>query len=180
MTERNPENISFSSLGRKRFLADFNGGKITSDTGALLLRQVDKRIGLINEISNCIPDPRNPIFTKHDQRAMLAQRIYAIAMGDKDLNDHQSLRNYPVMQIITEQNREQEKPLASAPKLCRLENRIEHKSLVKIAEVLVKQFIASNKQPPVQLILDFYPTDDEIHGNQQGLFFYGYFDHYCF
>jgi hypothetical protein len=65
-------------------LADFNGGKITSDTGALLLRQVDKRIGLIDAVSSCIPDPRNPSFTKHDQRAMLAQRIYAIAMGYED------------------------------------------------------------------------------------------------
>lgn len=137
MKEHNPETISFSSLGRKKILADFNGGKITSDTGALLLRQVDKRIGLIDAIGNCITDPRHPSFTKHDQRAMLAQRIYAIAMGYEDLNDHQSLRNDPVMQTITEQNREQEKPLASAPTLCRLENRIGHKSLIRIAEVFV-------------------------------------------
>ena len=111
---------------------------------------------------------------------MLAQRIYAIAMGYEDLNDHQSLRNDPVMQTITEQNREQEKPLASAPTLCRLENRIDRKSLTKIAEVFVEQFIASHKQPPQQLILDFDPTDDEVHGNQQGRFFHGYYDHYCF
>ena len=180
MTECNPETISFSSLGRKRILADFNGGKITSDTGALLLRQVDKRIGLIDAINNCIPDPRHPSLTKHDQRTMLAQRIYAIAMGYEDLNDHQSLRNDPVMQTITEQNREQEKPLASAPTLCRLENRIDRESLIKIAEVFVEQFIKSHKQPPDQLILDFDPTDDEVHGNQQGRFFHGYYDHYCF
>ena len=136
MTERNPDTISFSSLGRKRILADFNGGKITSDTGTLLLRQVDKRIGLIAAVSSCIPDPRNPSFTKHDQRAMLAQRIYAIAMGYEDLNDHQSLRNDPVMQTITEQNREQEKPLASAPTLCRLENRIDRKSLTTLPQIV--------------------------------------------
>ena len=85
MTERNQETISFSSLGRKRILADFSGGKITSDTGALLLRQVDKRIGLIDAVSSCIPDPRHPSFRKHDQRAMLVQRIYTIAMGYEDL-----------------------------------------------------------------------------------------------
>ena len=85
MTERNPETISFSSLGRKLILADFNGGKITSDTGALLLRQVDKRIGLIDGVSSCILDPRNPSFATHDQQAMLVQRIYAIEMGYEHL-----------------------------------------------------------------------------------------------
>lgn len=93
MTKCKKETTRFSSLKRKKILADFSGGKITSDAGALLLREVDKRIGLINAISNCIPDPRNPSFTKHDQRAMPAQRIYAIALGCEDLNDHQSLRN---------------------------------------------------------------------------------------
>jgi hypothetical protein len=129
-------------------LADFNGGKITSDAGALLLREADKRIGLIDAISNCIPDPRHPSFTRHDQRAMLSQRIYAIAMGYEDLNDHQSLRNDPVMQTITDQSRHKQKPLASAPTLCRLENRFDRKSLIRIAKVFIEQFIASHKQPP--------------------------------
>jgi len=180
MTECNQKTVEFSTLKGKKILADFNGGKITSDAGALLLRQVDNRIGLMDAISNCIPDPRHPSFTKHNQRSMLAQRIYAIAMGYEDLNDHQSLRNDPVMQTITEQNRQQEKPLASAPTLCRLENRIDRKSLIKMAQVFIEQFIASHEQPPEQLILDFDPTDDEVHGSQQGRFFHGYYDHYCF
>lgn len=87
-------------------MADFNGGKTTSDAGALLLRQVDKCISLIDAISDCIPDPRNPSLTRHDQRAMLVQRIYAITVGYEDLNDHQSLRNDPVMQTITEHGRQ--------------------------------------------------------------------------
>lgn len=180
MTECNRQTIEFASLKGKKILADFNGPKITSDAGALLLREVDKHIGLIDAISDCIPDRRHPSFTRHDQPAMLAQRIYAIAMGYEDLNDHHSLRNDPLMQTITEQNRHGEKPLASAPTLCRLENRIDRESLVRIAQVFVEQFIASHKQPPKELILDFDPTDDAVHGNQEGRFFHGYYDHYCF
>jgi len=180
MTECKSKPIQFSSLKRKKILADYNGGKITSDAGALLLREIDKHIGLIDAINNCIVDHRNQGLVKHRQRTMLAQRIYAIAMGYEDLNDHQSLRNDPVMQTITEQNRYQQKPLASAPTLCRLENQVDRGSLVRIAKVFVEQFIASHKQPPKELILDFDPTDDAVHGNQEGRFFHGYYDHYCF
>ena len=180
MTQCNLEPIYFSSLKCKKILADFNGGKISSDGGALLLREVDRHICLIDAINNCLVDTRHPSFTKHEQKTMLAQRIFAIAMGYEDLNDHYSLRNDPVMQTISEQNHTQQKPLASAPTLCRMENRISREELVKMARVFVEKFIASHKQPPDQLILDFDPTDDEVHGNQEGRFFHGYYDHYCF
>jgi len=180
MTKCDRENIEFSSLKSKKILADFNGGKLTSDTGALLLREIDRRLGLIEAISNGIDDPRHPSFTQHDQRAMLAQRIYAIALGYEDLNDHNSLRDDPVMQTISTQSAQMQKSLASPPTLCRLENRISRQDLIRIAEIFVEQFIASHKQPPKELILDFDPTDDEVHGNQEGRFFHGYYDHYCF
>jgi len=180
MTKCKRQTITFSSPKSKKILADFNGGKITSDAGALLLREIDKRIGLIDALNNCIPDQRHQSFVIHNQQALLAQRIFALAMGYEDLNDHQSLRNDPVMQTITDQNRHREKILASPSTLCRLENSIDRKTLVGITKVFVEQFIASHKQPPTELILDFDPTDDAVHGNQEGRFFHGYYDHYCF
>lgn len=179
-TQCNSKPIHFSSLRYKKIMADFNGGRITSDAGALLLREVDKQLGLVESINNCIDDPRHPSFTIHDQKAMLAQRIFAIAMGYEDLNDHQSLRDDPLMQTITEQNIKVHRSLASAPTLCRLENRITRRSLIKISEVFVQSFINSHQSPPKELILDFDATDDQVHGNQQFKFFHGYYDHYCF
>jgi hypothetical protein len=180
MTDCNTQPLLFSNLKNKKIQADFNGGSLTSDAGAVLLREVDNRIGLINAINRCIPDPRHPFFIVHDQKTMLAQRIFGIALGYEDLNDHQSLRQDPLFQIISERGIKDDMPLASPPTLCRLENRIDRKMLAEIAKVFVERFIASYTQTPDELILDFDPTDDPIHGNQEKRFFHGYYDHYCF
>jgi DDE family transposase len=172
--------ILFSSFGRRSVLADFAGGAITSDAGALLLRQVDRKLGLIDALDAVIPDPRNPALIIHRQSTMLRQRIFAIAMGYEDGNDHQNLRDDPLMQLVTERGIDPDQPLASPPTLCRLENRIHRRTLFDIARVLVETFIHSHKQPPKELILDFDATDDPIHGNQVNRFFHGYYDHYCF
>jgi hypothetical protein len=160
--------------------ADFGGGAITSDAGALLLREVDRKLGLIDALCDVIPDPRNPALIIHRQRTLLAQRILAIALGDEDLNDHQRLRDDPLMQVITERGIDPRQPLASPPTLCRLENRIGRATLVKMSAVLVETFIGSFEKPPAELVLDFDATDDPIHGNQVGRFFHGYYDGYCF
>ncbi len=102
MTQCTQDPMQFSRLKGKKIQADFDGGAITSDAGAVLLREVDKRIGLIDAINDCIPDPRNPFFITHTQRSMLAQRIIAIAQGYEDLNDHQTLRDDPLFQVATE------------------------------------------------------------------------------
>ena len=180
MTDCNTQPLLFSNLKNKKIQADFNGGSLTSDAGAVLLREVDNRIGLIGAINRCIPDPRHPFFIVHDQKTMLAQRIFGIALGYEDLNDHQSLRQDPLFQIISERGIKDDMPLASPPTLCRLENRIDRKTLAEIAKVFVERFIASYTQAPDELILDFDPTDDPIHGNQEKRFFHGYYDHYCF
>ena len=173
--------LLFSSLKNKKIQADFNGGSLTSDAGALLVREVDKHHGLIDAINRCIPDPRNEFFIVHQQRTMLAQRILGIALGYEDLNDHQSLRDDPLLQIVTERGVTKDGlPLASPPTLCRLENRVDRKSLVDIAKVFVERFIASYTQTPDELIFDFDPTDDPVHGNQEKRFFHGCYDHYCF
>lgn len=180
MTDCNLKPPLLASLGRKKIHADFDGGCLTSDAGAVLLRQVDRKIGLIDAINNCIPDPRNQLLVIHEQRTLLAQRIMAIAMGYEDLNDHDTLRNDPLLQLLTERAIDAEQPLASSPTLCRLENRITRKSLVEIARVIVEQFIASHATPPEELVLDFDPTDDLLHGNQENRFFHGYYDNYCY
>jgi hypothetical protein len=180
MTDCNRDPLPFSSVGPKTLVADFTGGRITTDAGALLLREVDHRIGLTDALNAAIPDPRHPVFIVHPQRAMLAQRITAIALGYEDLNDHQTLRSDPVLQIAAGVAPELDLTLASPPTLCRLENRVDRKALIKIAEVLVDQFIASHLDPPEHLILDFDATDDLIHGQQEGRFFHGYYDHDCF
>lgn len=181
MTDCTRQPLLFSSLKSKKIQADFNGGSLTSDAGVLLLREVDKHLGLIDAINRCIPDPRNEFFIVHQQKTMLAQRIHGIALGYEDLNDHQSLRDDPLFQIVTERGVTKDNlPLASPPTLCRLENRIDRKALADIAKVFVETFIASFKDPPEELILDFDATDDLIHGNQEKRFFHGYYDSYCF
>jgi hypothetical protein len=181
MTNCNTQPLLFSNLKNKKIQADFNGGSLTSDAGALLLREVDKRIGLIDAVNRCIPDPRNEFFIVHQQKTMLSQRIFGISLGYEDLNDHQSLRDDPLLQIVTERGvTKDDLPLASPPTLCRLENRIDRKSLADIAKVFVETFIASFTEPPEELVLDFDATDDPVHGNQEKRFFHGYYDNYCF
>jgi hypothetical protein len=180
MTECNRDGIGFSRVKGKKLVADFDGGQITSDAGVVLLREVDRRLGLIGAIDACIADPRNQEMIVHDQRTLLAQRILGIALGYEDLNDHQTLRDDPLFQAVTERGINQEVPLASPSTLCRLENRITRDSLFAMAAVFVDQFVKSHRRPPKELILDFDATDDPLHGQQVGRFFHGYYDHYCF
>jgi Transposase DDE domain group 1 len=180
MTECNDDTLHFSRIGPKAVVADFKGGRLTTDAGALLLRELGERLGLFDALDRVIPDPRWLPIVVHDQKAMLAQRIVAIALGYEDLNDHQTLRSDPALQLAAGKDPDQALPLASPPTLCRLENRIDREALVRIAEVLVDQFIASHLDPPEHLILDFDATDDLIHGKQEGRFFHGYYDHHCF
>jgi hypothetical protein len=181
MTECNGLPLLFTSLDRKKLVADFNGGDITSDGGLPLLREIDRKIGLIDAINQALHDPRCPWLIEHDQRTLLAQRILAIAAGYEDLNDHQTLRDDTLLKAMTDRKpRRQEHPLASPPTLCRMENRVRRGDLVRMAKVLVEAFIASHDRPPAELVLDFDATDDEVHGLQEGRFFHGYYDHYCF
>ena len=180
MTECNRNELTFSSLSRKKIIADFNGGHLTSDGGALLLREVDQRTGLIDALANCITDSRDPAKIRHDLKTMLGQRVYGIALGYEDGNDHETLRDDPIMQLLTGVSPEPGDPLASPSTLCRFENKVDRKSLARMSVVLVDQFVKSFRQPPEEIILDFDATDDAIHGNQEGRFFHGYYNQYCF
>ena len=180
MTDCNPEPLRFSTLGPKNVVADFQGGRLTTDAGALLLREVADRIGLFDALDAAIPDPRHPVLTVHDQKSLLAQRVLALALGYEDLNDHQTLRADPVLQVAAGRSPDPEGTLASPPTLCRLENRVDRPTLVACAEVVVDQFLAAHPEPPEHLILDFDATDDPVHGHQERRFFHGYYDHHCF
>ncbi|MHC5110775.1 MAG: IS1380 family transposase [Planctomycetota bacterium] len=180
MTECTRKSLTFSSLSRKRIQADFNGGHLTTDGGGLLLREVNRRTGLIDALADCISDPRDPAKTKHDVKIMLAQRVYGIALGYEDGNDHQTLRHDPIMQILSDTAPDPNDPLASPSTLCRFENWVNRESLARMSSVLVDQFIASYRRPPRKIILDFDATDDAVHGQQEGRFFHGFYNHYCF
>ena len=184
MTECNAQPLLFSSLGRKKIVADFNGGDLTSDGGLPLLREVDRKIGLIDALNAAICDPRFQPLVVHEQRTLLAQRIFALAAGYEDLNDHDTLRKDTLLQDLTDRHlkvgQKPDDPLSSPPTLCRLENRLTRSDLVRMSKVLVEVFIASHDTPPKELVLDFDATNDPVHGNQEGRFFHGYYDEYCF
>lgn len=186
-TDCNKPVVRFTPLGRREVVAQFDAGAISSDGGAILLREVDRRINLLDRVDQLIPDPRDPLHIEHDQRTLLAQRVLGIACGWEDLNDHSTLRDDLVLQLATGRKAsgsqgdvDPDRPLASASTLCRLENRVDRSTCVRINKLLVELFIESHKTPPAEVVLDFDATDDPVHGSQEGRFFHGYYDGYCF
>lgn len=187
-TDCNKRVVRFTPLARRQVLAEFDVGAISSDGGVLLLREVDRRIRLLDRVDQLIPDPRDPLHVEHDQRTLIAQRVLAIACGWEDLNDHTNLRDDLVLlQLATNRKAgggggdvDPDRPLASASTLCRLENRIDRQACVAINQLLVELFIESHQTPPQEVVLDFDATDDPVHGKQEGRFFHGYYDEYCF
>lgn len=176
VTNCTQQSFHFPPCRRRSIEASFDGGEISSDGGALLLRQVDRRLELTAAIARVLTDPRRQASCEHDVLSLVRQRLYALALGYEDLNDHERLRTDLLLQTAVEQDR----VLASASTLCRFENRAEREAAQRLHAVLVEQFISSFKRPPKKLILDFDATDDAVHGKQEGRFFHGYYDHYCF
>ena len=170
------ETIDFGRVGRRVVEGRFDGGSMTSDGGVMLLGATDRKLGLIDAASRCIADPRSPLLTKHAVRDMLRQRVYGLALGWEDLNDHGALRLDVAMQTAVGVDRE----VASAPTLCRLENWSDRATAWRLHQVLVDQFIASFKTAPEELVLDFDATDNPLHGQQEARFFHGYYDSYCY
>ena len=141
-----------------------------------MLRQADLRLELTWQVAAVVEDARRQASCRHDLTGLLRQRVYGLALGYEDLNDHQSLRRDPALQTAVDCD----EALASSPTLCRWENRAGRETAWAIHRVLAEQFIASYQCPPKHLILDFDATDDVVHGTQEGRFFHGYYDHYCF
>lgn len=159
---------------------------MTSDGGLILLREADRRLDLIRRAEQVIPDPRDPAHTSHPQAELLTSRIFGIAAGYEDANDHDQLRHDPAFLVAagrspTQNNGDEDRsPLASPSTHSRFENRIDSRTIIDLHEVLVDTFLNSFDQPPEEIILDYDATDDSTYGNQERSYFNGFYDGYCF
>ena len=176
MTDCTFSKIEFPACKKRRVEADFAGGEISSNGGALLLAQADKRTGLLADLAGRLEDRRQAGKVDHGLLALLRQRVFALALGYEDGNDHTALRDDLVLQTACGRGGR----LAAESTIGRLERAADRAWAWAAHEVLVDTFIASFESPPEELVLDFDATDDALHGRQEGRFFHGYYDHYCF
>jgi len=171
--------------------AGFDGGTITSDAGALLLGATDRVVGLVGRLAGCFVDARRPDLIEHDVATLIGQRVFGIALGYEDLNDHEHLRHDPAMAVLAGKlvaRRSDCAPVAGKSTLNRLElSRPEPTRYHKIAHdeaaierLFVELFLEAHANPPKQIVLDLDATDDPVHGHQEGRFFHGYYDGYCY
>jgi hypothetical protein len=187
MTECNQSEFGFEASGRREIVARFDGGTISSDGGAFLLRQTDQRLNLLPRLAQCFLDGRNQDLVEHSILEMLSQRIYGLALGYEDLNDHEQLRQDPVFGILAGRE-ELDEPLAGKSTLNRMElgagtpDRYKKITFWKegMDELLVQVFLESHRSAPEQIVLDVDTTDLPLHGKQEGRFFHGYYDNYCY
>jgi hypothetical protein len=187
MTECNQSGFGFAGCGRREVVARFDGGTISSDGGAFLLRQTDQRLNLLSRLAKCFMDGRNPDQVEHSVREMLSQRVYGLALGYEDLNDHEQLRKDPVFGVLAGRE-DLDAPLAGKSTLNRMElgaganDRYKKITFWKeaIDELLVKVFLESHQQAPAEIVVDVDTTDLPLHGHQEGRFFHGYYDEYCY
>jgi len=200
-TECNAREFDFQALGSRTVTARFDGGAITSDAGGLLLREVESKSGILRCFAACFTDHRDPERVEHTAYELLAQRVFALALGYEDLNDHDALRHDPLLSVLvgkgdpTGQDRRRSedrgKSLAGKSTLNRLEltpvgadDKSRYKKVVArhrdIESFFVETFMTLHRVPPKEIVLDLDATDDPIHGHQAGRFFHGYYDGYCY
>jgi hypothetical protein len=186
MTECIQETFAFTAHFSRRVEAEFTAGQVSSDGGALLLREVDRRIDLVKRLAGCFLDGRSPLLVKHQVSEMLAQRIYGLALGYEDLNDHDELRRDPLLGLLSGK-RQLEEELAGKSTLNRLElagrttryHKISY-SAEAMDRLLVDLYLESHNSPPEQIVLDLDATDIPLYGHQPERFFHGYYDSYCY
>ncbi len=200
-TECSGEKLEFQGIGSRVVEANFDGGRVTSDAGLLLFRELDEGVHLTERLAGCFTDYRSPKRIEHTVQQLVSQRLMALVAGYEDLNDHDHLRDDVVFALaagkrdLTGDDRERERdrghPLAASSTLNRLELTPEdadanhrYKKVVYTAEamdeLLVKLFLDSYETPPAQIVLDLDATDDPLHGHQEGRFFHGYYRCYCY
>jgi hypothetical protein len=183
--------FGFAPVEGREVVAAFDGGAITSDAGALLLRATDGAVDLMRRLTACFCDARKQELIEHEVVTLISQRVFAIALGYEDLNDHDQLRKDPVMAVLAGKlaaRRQDCEPVAGKSTLNRLElsrpeptryHKISHDPAA-IESLFVSLFLEAHKRPPREIILDLDATDDPVHGEQEGRFFRGYYDHYCY
>jgi len=200
-TQCNQESFEFHPLFGRAVRCRFDGGTITSDAGGLLLREVEKRTKIVERFAACFTDHRDAERIEHTVRELVAQRVYGLALGYEDLNDHDQLREDPLLAILAEKpdptgesrarERDRGKALAGKSTLNRLEltaavvdGAERYKKITVDQEAVdrlwVEVFIESHEQAPTEIVLDLDATDDPVHGQQEGKFFHGYYGHYCY
>ena len=181
MLYSSPEQLCFPPVAGHTLRADFTGGALSSDFGPLLLRGVDRQIGLTERLAAAIHDKRHLSYIAHPLRDLLAQRIYQIASGYPDGNDANSLRHDPVFKLGIERlPLDTTQDLASAPTFSRLEHSVDRKDVYRLTTALVDQFIASYAEPPAAIVLDLDPSDDPTHGQQEFTFYNHYYKSYYY
>jgi len=186
-----PDLFGFEPVEGRSVVAAFDGGSITSDAGAMLLGATDRAIGLIDRFAACFRDFRCPGLIEHEVKTLIGQRVFGLALGYEDLIDHDQLRHDPMMAILAgtlKARREDCAPVAGKSTLNRLElsrpeptryHKISHDGAM-IETLLVDLFLEAHCRPPKQIVLDVDATDDPLHGHQEGRFFHGYYDGYCY
>lgn len=187
MTECTQTSFEFQAHFSRAVRAQFDGGTMTSDAGGLLLRETDRRLQLLPRLAQCFLDGRDPARIEHSVAEMVAQRVYGLALGYEDLNDHEQLRRDPLLQLLAGKSALEE-PLAGKSTLNRLElstgtpDRYKKITFWKqaIDQLLVKVFLEAHSTPPEHMVLDVDTTGVALHGDQEGRFFHGYYDHYCY
>ena len=190
-TECSPDLLGFAPVAGRQVVAAFDAGAVTSDAGALLLGTADRAIGMMQRFAACFHDTRRQELIEHEVVTLVGQRVFGIALGYEDLNDHDELRHDPIMAVLAgklEARRDDCAPVAGKSTLNRLElsrlqptryHKISHNP-VAIRELLVDLFLEAHQEAPDQIILDLDATDDPLHGQQEGRFFHGYYDCYCY
>ena len=189
-TECTPESFGFQAVGSRAVVARFDGGTLTSDGGAVLLREVERATGIVRQFAACFHDHRDPTRVRHPVAALVRQRIYGLALGYEDLNDHEQFRHDPLVAVLTEAE-SLTTPLAGKSTLNRLElsaatiNEAERYKKIAVDHaavdrMLVDVFLQAHATPPASVVLDLDVTDDPIHGQQEGRFFHGYYGGYCY
>src|SRR5580692_4376109 len=190
-TECNAEQLDFGIVEGRAVVAAFDAGAVTSDAGALLLGATDRAIRIMDRLASCFHDVRCPELIEHQVVTLVGQRVFGIALGYEDLNDHDELRHDPMLAVLSGKlaaRREDCAPVAGKSTLNRLElscleptryHKISHNP-VAIKRLFVDLFLEAHERPPREIILDLDATDDPVHGEQEGRFFHGYYDCYCY
>src|SRR5271166_6058956 len=190
-TECSTERSVFGRVEGRSVVAEVDGGALTSDSGGLLLGAADQRLDLVRRIARCFRDARDPRLVEHSVATLIGQRVFGIALGYEDLNDHDELRHDPLMAVLAgklEARREDCAPVAGKSTLNRLElsretptkyRKIAHEPAA-IEALFVDLLLEAHDRPPQQIILDLDATDDPLHGHQEGRFFHGDYDCYCY
>jgi hypothetical protein len=190
-TECSAELFEFAAVGGREVVGSFDGGAITSDAGALLLGATDRAIGLVDRFAGCFCDHRSQELIEHRVATLVGQRVFGIALGYEDIDDHDELRRDPVMAVLAgklQAGRANCAPVAGKSTLNRLElsrevatryHKIAHQPAA-IENLFVTLFLEAHEAPPAEIIIDLDATDDPLHGHQEGRFFHGYYDCYCY